>query len=179
MALLIATGVVAATTPSAADWEQPFVVHASIGEPITGRNIAVTVHAATVTNRVFDDRWRSAPGSAWVVVDASAAAVPTETAATIRHAVLVVGDRSYAASMRPSAFMLNSVALSIDVPTRGLLAFELPADALSAKGAERARLELAMNADPRLDSMIVATIDLTTVPALAEVELSDAVWGER
>ena len=179
VALLIATGVVAATTPSAADWEQPFVVHASIGEPITGRNIAVTVHAATVTDRVFDDRWSSTPGSTWVVVDASAAVVHTETAATIRHAVLVVGDHSYAASMRPSAFMLNSVALSIDVPTRGLLAFELPADALSAKGAERARLELAMNADPRLDSMIVATIDLTTVPALAEVELSDAVWGER
>ena len=75
--------------------------------------------------------------------------------------------------------MLNGVALSIDVPTRGLLAFELPADALSDAGAKSAGLELAMSADPRLDSMIVATIDLTAVPALAEVELSDAVWGEQ
>ena len=177
--LLIATGVVAATTPSEADWEQPFAVQAVIGEPSAGRNIAVTIHGATVANRVFDDRWNSTPGSIWVVVDASAAVVRTESSALIGRAALVVGDRRYAASTRPDAFMLNGVALSIDVPTRGLLAFELPADALSDAGAKSARLELAMSADPRLDSMIVATIDLTAVPALAEVELSDAVWGEQ
>lgn len=178
-ALLVATGAVAATTPSEADWEQPFAVQASIGEPFAGRNIAVTIHGATVTDRVFDDRWSSTPGSLWVVVDASAAVVRTESSALIGRAALVVGDRRYTASTRPDAFMLNGVALSIDVPTRGLLAFELPADALNDVGAKRARLELAMNADPRLDSMIVTTIDLTSQPTRAEIELTDAVWGER
>lgn len=177
--LLVATGFVAATTPSANDWEQPFAVHAPVGEHAQGRNIAATVHGVTVADAVFDSRWQSTPGSTWVIVDATAAVVTNETAALIGRAALIVGDRTYLASTRPSGFALNAVALSIGVPTRGSLVFELPGDILADPAASVARLELAIPSDPRMDSMLVTTLDLTAAPVLDEAELVDAEWGMR
>lgn len=178
--LLIATGIVAATTPTAADWEQPFAVHAPIGEKAQGRNIAATVHDVTIADRVVDGRWQSGTGSTWVIVDASAAAVQTETGAILGRAALIVGDRMYVASNRPSAFTLMDVGLSIEIPTRGSLVFELPGNALADTAAvSTARLELSMQADPRLDSMLVIPIDLTAAPVEGEVVLNDAKWGEQ
>jgi hypothetical protein len=177
--LLVATGFVAATAPREADWEQPFAIDAPLGEPAQGRNIAATVHDAAIAERVVDRRWRSGEGSTWVVVDASAAAVTSEIGALLGHAALVVGDRVYLASTRPSGLTLNGASLSIGVPTRGALLFELPADVLGDPAAAAARLELAVKADPRLDAMLLTPIDLTALPVLPEYVLDDAEWGER
>ncbi|MCB1298166.1 MAG: hypothetical protein KDB08_04200 [Microthrixaceae bacterium] len=204
--LLLAAGVVAATTPTAAEWEQPFVVHAAIGEQAQGRNIVATVRDVAIAERLVDARWRSdsgggsdsdraratasaddtaalragTPGSTWVIVDASVAAVHTEVGAILGRAALIVGERTYVASNRPSVFTLTDAALSIEIPTRGTLVFELPGDLLADPAtASTARLELAMHADPRLDSMLVIPIDLTKAALLDEVQLEDAQWGER
>lgn len=176
-ALLVASGVVAATTPSNAEWERPFAVPASIDERTVGRNIAATVHGAVLSDEVSSSSWTSGEGSLWVLVDASVEAVVTEESTLLGHAVLIIGDRTYAASDRPGGSSLRRAGLAVGIPLRGMLAFELPAGTLDVEAATRIELQLAVDSDPRLDSMIVVPLDLTALPHHRAAQLVDPAWG--
>lgn len=176
-ALLVASGVVAATTPSDAQWQQPFAVAASTDERASGRNLAATVHGAVLSDEVSAGSWSSGEGSLWVLVDASVEAVVTEQATLLGHAVLVVGDRTYAASDRPDDSSLRRAGLSVGIPLRGMLAFEVPANTLDGETAARAELQLAVDSDPRLDSMIVLPLDLTALPHHRAAQITAPAWG--
>ncbi|MEH3088540.1 MAG: hypothetical protein PGN24_02720 [Microbacterium arborescens] len=154
------------TPPDSAAWE-PFTVEAHLGEPAVGRNIAVTVNDVTRADSVSSGPWH-AEGT-WVVVDLAAEAVATERGALLSNAVLVVDGRTYRATeRRPS--MLDA-RLSVGVARTGSLGFELPADASGP-----AVLQLALNPDTRVDSLIEYRVDLDALVPESDRELLEPSW---
>lgn len=179
VALLAATAVVSATTPTEAQWEQPFVVTAPLGESAAGRNIAGTVHGAQLADTIGDSAWQSGEGSVWLLVDASVESVVSDDV-TLASAVVTIGALTYSASDRPQFSTLRAAGLSTGIPTRGTLAFELPATILDEQGADAAELHLSSAAldDTRLDSVLVTPLDLTALDHVDDVTIAAPVWGQ-
>lgn len=175
--LLVASGAVAALTPEEEQWASPFAVEAAFDQRVSGRNIAATVHSAVVADEVSDDSWSSGEGNAWVVVDASVEAVTTETSASLTHAALVIDGVTYTASDRPDNSTLRQGSLSVGIPLRGMLAFEVPASLVSGDGAVPAELHLALHPETRLDSLIVVKMDVAELPHDSSATLTDPSWG--
>lgn len=176
-ALLVASGAVSALTPQEAQWEQPFAVDAAFDQQVTGRNIVATVHGAVVADEVSTDSWSSGDGSLWVVADTSVEAVTTEAFTNLSHAALVIDGVTFTASDRAGYATLRQQPLSVGIPLRGMLAFEIPLRVLEESGAADAKLQLALSADPRLDSMIVVEIDLTALTHDSSATLTEPSWG--
>lgn len=173
--LLVASGAVAATTPTRDQWELPFRESTPVGERGEGRNIVGTVHAAWLADEVSDDGWESGDGSLWLVVDTGLESV--SKLGLLYHAMLVVGDRMFSASERPRADTMRNAALEPGIPTRGLVVFELPADILDDPGAARAELQLALDPDTRLDSILVTPLDLPALERSPVQGIADREWG--
>ncbi|WP_239066392.1 DUF4352 domain-containing protein [Microbacterium hibisci] len=155
-------------TPGEDQAQSAFTVPATVGEEATGRNLAVTITDLRRAAEVRADGW-SAEGN-WLIVDLDAAAVVAERGASLSHAMLEVDGVRFSASDRPDS--LTDATLSAGVPLSGSLAFELP----GGLDAGSARLELALNADTRLDSMVVLAVDLADVPDAPSAELSPTDW---
>lgn len=167
IACVVAAWLVALVTPAdTAAWE-PFVVEARQGEPAVGRNLAVTVHDVARADSVSSGPWR-AEGT-WVVVDLAAEAVASERGALLSNAVLVVDGRSYRATERRTTML--DARLSVGVARSGSLGFELPAGASGP-----ATLQLALNPDTRVDSLIEYRVDLDALEPEPERELREPGW---
>lgn len=173
--LLAASGAIAATTPTRDQWEMPFRESAPLGERGEGRNIAGTVHSARLADAVRDDTWQSGDGSLWLVVDAGMESV--SDVGVLAHATVVVGERTFSASERPHADTMRRAGLEPGIATRGVLVFELPADILGDPDAAAAELQLALDLDTRLDSVLVTPIDLTALERSPVDVLVDRRWG--
>lgn len=168
--LIVVAWFVALVTPGEEQAQAPFTVAAAIGEPATGRNLAATITDLVRASSVSDaDGW-TAEGN-WLVVDVEAAAVMTEEGALLNHAMLEIDGIRFSASDRPGSLL--DAGMTADIPQVGSLAFELPQDLKSGAG----RLELALAADVRLDSLIVLPFDLADVPVVDERELLETGWA--
>lgn len=166
--VMIAWGVAAFTPPEEAR-EAPFAIRVAIGEQATGRNIEVTVTDIRRASSITAGTWH-ADGN-WVVVDLTAAAVITDSPASLRLATLTIDGTIYRASERPASFLDR--ALTLGIPQSGSLAFELQ-DALDSGTAT---LTLGLNTDPRLDSIVVVTTQLEDVKVERETALQVTGWA--
>lgn len=166
--LIVVAWFVALVTPGEEQAQAPFVVEATTGEEATGRNLTVTITDVRRTAGLrAADGW-TAEGN-WLVVDLRAASVLSE-GGVIAHAMAEIDGVQFSASDRPDSLL--DVALTAGIPQTGSLAFELPRDLTSGSG----RLEFALDADVRLDSMIVLSFDLADVPVVDEAELIETGW---
>lgn len=167
--LVVAAWFVALMTPGEEQAQAPFVIEVTAGERGIGRNLEVTVLDLRRADAVSAGAW-SADGN-WLVVDLEAASVVSETGILLSHAQLEIEGVRYRASDRPDS--LAGQPLTLGLPQVGSIAFELPADIDSSEAV----LELAINGDTRLDSVIALPIDLSEVRHERETELLETEWA--
>ncbi|MCU1447746.1 hypothetical protein [Cryobacterium sp.] len=179
LAILAVAAIVLHTTPDRELQQSPIAVRATLAEPASGRNIRATVHSVAVTESVTAGNGSagSTPG-VWVVVESSVEAV-VDDQATLGTAVLRVGDTSFSASTRPDYATVVKRGLATGIPLNGPLMFELPADIASGKAAADATLELAINSDPRVDSLLVLPVDLARLDVTTSLDVDYPEWGGR
>jgi len=176
--ILVIAGVVAHTTPDDEQQQAPIPVRGQVGETLSGRNIAATVDAVRVAESVeASNGWAGPTAGVWVVVDASVEANVTES--IFGYARLKVGDVTYSASTRPDRATIAATGLSVGIPWTGPLMFELPRPLVTGDAARTAELQLAVDADPRADSMLVMPVDLSAIEIEKVVETGRPVWGAR
>ena len=176
--ILVLAGVVAHTTPNDEQQQAPLPVRGQVGETLSGRNIAATVDAVRVAESVeASNGWAGPTAGVWVVVDASVEANVTES--NFGYARLKVGDVTYSASTRPDRATIAATGLSVGIPWTGPLMFELPRLLVSSDASRTAELQLAVDADPRADSMLVMPVDLSAIEIETVVETERPVWGAR
>jgi hypothetical protein len=168
--LVVAAWLVALVTPGADEIVAPFSVHAAVDEEATGRNIQVTVTELRRASEVSAGDW-SAEGN-WLVVDLDAASVVSEFGVLFNHVELVIDGVRYSASERPDS--LRGQGLSAGIPRTGSVAFELPKGLVAGSAV----LELALDGDTRLDSVIIVAFDLQDVREADEAELVDTGWSK-
>jgi len=176
--ILVIAGIVAHTTPNDEQQQAPLPVRGQVGETLSGRNIAATVDAVRVAESVeASNGWAGPTAGVWVVVDASVEANVTES--NFGYARLKVGDVTYSASTRPDRATIAATGLSVGIPWTGPLMFELPRLLVSSDASRTAELQLAVDADPRADSMLVMPVDLSAIEIETVVETERPVWGAR
>jgi hypothetical protein len=178
VAILSVASFVLHSAPDRELQQSPIAVPGTIGEPVTGRNIRATVHSVAVAETVTaGNGWAGSTPGVWVVVDVSAEAVETDTGATLGTAVLRVGDSTFSASTRPDNATVARVRLATGIPLNGPLMFELPEGMASSAEAAEATVELALNPDPRVDSLLVVPVDLTGLPVQENLDADFPEWG--
>lgn len=170
--ILALAALVQHTAPDDDAWQAPMEVSGQVGEPVTGRNIEATVWGARVAEKVETPDWTGETTGIWVVVDVSAEAVVDEFAAGLGTAELLIDGTTYSASERPDLGTLYRSSLSVGIPTRGSLFFEIPKSALTD-----ARLLLAVNNDPRLDSALAVDLDLAALDREPLIRTERPEWG--
>ncbi|QYF75054.1 hypothetical protein [Cryobacterium sp. PAMC25264] len=179
-AILALAALVLHTTPSREAQQASIVVPGVIGEPASGRNIRATVYSAAVAEEVTTGNgWAGATPGLWVVVELTVEAVVDDKAASLGTAVLRVGDVSFSASSRPQDSTVADMRLATGIPVSGPLLFEVPATVVHSTAASTATLELAIDSDPRVDSLLVVPVDLTDLVVQHELELSFPEWGSQ
>jgi hypothetical protein len=174
VALLVAAGFVIHTTPSDADRDAPIFVTGELGDSLVGRNIAATVTEVRLADVVSTERWSGETEGVWVVIDLSAEAVETETAALL-NVSLVIGDRTFSASTRPGLDTIAGQALSVGIPSGGPVLFEVPDDAVTSD----AKVRIAQSNDPRADSVLEVVISLGTLEIEPTLAADPTTWGAQ
>ncbi|MCS5720108.1 hypothetical protein N1027_18410 [Herbiconiux sp. CPCC 205763] len=178
VAVLVVAGVVSHTAPTEAFWQSPVPVTGALGEPVTGRNIQATVTRVRAAESVTASTgWTGETTGVWVVVDASVATVVTDYGTLLGTAQLQIGDRVYSASERPDYGTIAQKSLYTGIPSTGPLMFEVPRDILSDAAARDAQIQLAVDSDPRVDSLVVVPVDLTALPVEPSIETDEPSWG--
>ena len=178
--ILVIAGTVAHTTPSDAQQQAAIPVRGQIGDTLSGRNIRATVDDVRIAQSVeASNGWAGPTTGVWVVVDASVEARVSDQRAIFGYARLKVGDVTYSASTRPDTATIAAKGLSVGIPWTGPLMFELPAALVSSDAARHAELQLAIDADPRADSMLVMPVDLHAIEIESVIETDRPVWGTR
>ncbi|MGD8166582.1 hypothetical protein ACEXOS_005110 [Herbiconiux sp. P16] len=178
VAVLVVAGIVSHTAPTEAFWQAPIPVTGVLGEPVTGRNIQATVTGVRAADSVTASTgWTGETTGVWVVVDASVEAVVTDSGALLGTAQLQIGDRVYSASERPDYGTIAQKSLYTGIPSTGPLMFEVPRDILSEASAKDAQIQLAVDSDPRVDSLVVVPVDLTALEIEPSIETDEPEWG--
>jgi hypothetical protein len=140
--------------PDLMDVEEPFDVHGTMGEQVSGRAIAVTVTGARAGPRV-----QALPRAAvdatgeWLVVDAELDAVSGFVLPVVD---LQVGPNTYIPSERFRPTQLGG-ELAPDIPQRGSWVFDVAPELLDESAPMALRV---WQGDSRLDSRLVVTIAL-------------------
>ena len=169
---------IAETTPTEEAWQGPIVVSGDIGETLTGRNIQAVVSEVRIAETVTaSNGWAGPTTGVWVVVDASVSAVVDDIGASLGTAGFVIDGVTYSASRRPDDGTIARAPLSTGIPLSGPLMFEVPRELVESDAATSATIQLAINGDPRADSMLVVGVDLTALPLLPSVDTDDPIWG--
>ncbi|WEO75795.1 hypothetical protein BJQ94_10395 [Cryobacterium sp. SO2] len=178
--ILALAAVVLHTAPDRELQQSAIVVPGAVGEQASGRNIAATVHSVAVTETVTaGNGWAGSTPGVWVVVDLSVQALVDDQGAPLGTAVLRVGDSGFSASIRPGDATVAAARLATGIALNGPLMFELPADVVAGAAAGSARLELAANSDPRVDSLIVVPIDLSVLEVQPSLDVAFPERGSR
>jgi hypothetical protein len=170
--------VVVQTTPTEEEWQSPIVVSGAIGETVSGRNIEAVISDVRVAETVLaSDGWTGLTSGVWVIVDASVSSVVDDYGTLLGTARLVVNNTTYSASERPGDETLAGMPLTTGIPWSGPLMFEVPRDLVESEGAASAQIQLAINRDPRVDSLLAIDVDLSTRAVLPSVETDKPIWG--
>ncbi|RFA13709.1 hypothetical protein B7R21_07700 [Subtercola boreus] len=178
--ILFASAVALHTAPTEGQWQAPITVTGELGQTVAGRNIQATVTSVRVAEKVTaSNGWSGSTSGVWVVVDASVEAVITDFGVSLGTAQLEIGGTHYSASERPEAGSISDEVLSVGLAKTGPLMFEVPRDALTGIDGESAEIHLAVNSDPRADSMIVVPVDLSAIPVESSIETEKPVWGDE
>lgn len=167
-ALALTAGVLTAVTPSDDAVLAPFLAHGRAGDEVASRTLIATVEDATFADRLVTDEDWEAEGN-WLVVTVVASAHTTEVEAEIRLASLVIGDRTFHASERPSSSLLD-VPLRVGTDAVGALAFELPDDLRTGTGELRLTTRYST---PELDDMVAVAITLDGLPREDRIEMPE------
>jgi hypothetical protein len=178
VAILAASAAVMHSAPDRDLQQSPITVRGTIGEPVSGRNIEATVHSVVATEAVTaGNGWAGTTAGVWLVVDLSVEAVVDDEGAILGTAVLRVDDTTFSASTRPGLATVTGVGLATGIPLTGPLMFEVPADVASSAGARTATLELAMNSDPRVDSLLVIPVGSGDLRVQEHLDVDFPEWG--
>ena len=178
--ILVIAGFVAHSTPSIAEKQAPIAVRGELGEPVAGRNILATVDAVRVARSVeASNGWAGGTAGVWVVVDASVEARVDGLDPTLGYARLRVGETTFSASTRPGDGSIAERGMTVGIVWTGPLMFELPLDVVSSPAAANAELQLALDSDPRVDSLLVIPVDLRALDVDESIETDRPVWGAR
>jgi hypothetical protein len=170
--------VVTQTTPTEEEWQAPIVVSGDIGETLTGRNIEAVVAEVRIAESVTaSNGWAGPTSGVWVVVDTSVSSVVDDFGVSLGTAELVIDGITYSASERPDDGTIARAPLTTAIPLTGPLMFEIPRDLVESEAATSASIQLAVNSDPRADSLLAITVDLSALPLLPSVETDEPVWG--
>jgi hypothetical protein len=166
------------TTPTEEEWQAPIVVSGDIGETLTGRNIEAVVSEVRIAESVTaSNGWAGPTSGVWVVVDTSVSSVVDDFGVSLGTAELVIDGITYSASERPDDGTIARAPLTTAIPLTGPLMFEIPRDLVESEAAASATIQLAVNSDPRADSLLAITVDLSALPLLPSVETDEPIWG--
>jgi hypothetical protein len=178
--ILAVSAVVIHTSPDRDLQQSAIPVPGVVGEPASGRNIRATVHSVALTESVTaGNGWAGTTPGVWVVADVTVEALLDDRGVTLGTAMLRVGDVLYSASIRPQDATIAERGLSTGVPMSGPLMFEIPAEVVTGEAGADAAIELAASSDPRVDSLLVISVDLTALRERPSVEVDYPVWGDR
>lgn len=173
IALLVAAVAINKNLPTDRTTQAAFTVSGSKAEWLVGRDIAAKVNGIAVVDQLLVDEYGRAPerttAGRWFVVDATVDVVLTPGSAP-KGIFLVIGDDRYSATNRITAG-LNSAQFAPGLPRRGLLAFEVPVTATTAKVAT---LTMSRALDDRLDSELEFELSPADAPRLSQVQVGDA-----
>lgn len=151
------------------------VTTAAVGAAHASDNLDLTVTDVRAGRSVVDASGWSTDGI-WLVVDLDAAAVHTQTGASVNVAELVIGERTFTASERPAS-MLRAFPLVPGVPRSGSLAFELPNDLLTdGELTGTATLRLGSTPLSSLRPVIEIALDLASIPLQSQVTVAEPGW---
>lgn len=153
-----------ALAPTDAETEAPFRTTMPIGEHVEARTLAGTLVDVRLADRLESGEWE-AEGT-WLVLDLALETV--DEPAALRWAQLQRPDgRGHRATERIESLL--DEALSAGIPLRGVLVFELPADART----ETVRVDLGpMLADTRADALLSVEVDLSALEPRARIDLA-------
>jgi hypothetical protein len=180
VAILVVAGFVAHSSPNDELWQSPITVAGAPGERISGRNIAASVDEVRAADSVrTSNGWAGETSGVWVVVDVTVESVVDDYGAQLGFAHLVVGDTRYSTSRRPVTGTVAGASLTTGIPISGPLVFEVPRELLSEPAARDAHVQLALDNDPRVDSLIEVPVDLTALTIQPEIESVDPDWSTR
>lgn len=168
--LVIAAGAITAVTPDDESLVGATVQRGSFGDTVESRTLIATASDATFADElaVPSSDW-SADGN-WLIVTVVASAPTTEVDSAIQLATLVVGDRVFHSSERPSA-SLKGTPLRVGIDTVGTLAFELPPDVTT--GTAELRLTTSY-VTPELDDLVAIPFVLDDLERTASIEFVDS-----
>jgi hypothetical protein len=163
--VVAAAAVVWHNLPNPTDVYGPFDVHASAGEPATGRGVSATVTAVRIAPEV-----NSIPAAGrWVVIETTLEGVRTTE---LPHSELLVGPDTYTPSDR---FLGKTLGAEVapDIVQRGAWVFDVASARLAPGATESLTLRVWVG-DGRLDSRLVIRIpvDDDRVSRTASVQLS-------
>jgi hypothetical protein len=166
------------TTPTEEEWQAPIVVSGDLGETLTGRNIEAVVSEVRIAESVTaSNGWAGPTSGVWVVVDTSVSSVVDDFGVSLGTAELVIDGITYSASERPDDGTIARAPLTTAIPLTGPLMFEIPRDLVESEAAASATIQLAVNSDPRADSLLAITVDMSALPLLPSVETDEPIWG--
>lgn len=174
--LLVAAGLISHFAPPEDAEVAPFVVAGSLGQQLTGRDIAAIAADARLTGRLADSAGWSAEGI-WLVVDLEAmnlvgpSVAGLDSAGTVRGAHLIVDGRTYRATERTDSML--GARLFPGIARAGALAFELAAPP-DADGT--IVLRLSADDDSRADSVLEISFPAASVPEVAEATMPAVGW---
>jgi hypothetical protein len=169
---------VADTTPTDEVWQGPIVVSGDIGETLTGRNIEAVVSEVRIAESVTaSNGWAGPTTGVWVVADTGVSAVVDDLGVSLGTAVLVIDDVTYSASERPDDGTIARQGLTTGIPLSGPLMFEVPRELVESEAATAATIQLAIDGDPRADSLLAIEVDLGALPVLTFIETDEPIWG--
>lgn len=162
LAAVVVSAILVETAPSQARAQHAaFPVGLELGERGDGRNLAGRLDDPRLADTVLSGDWRGSTTGQWLVIDATASTRGTGARVS---ASLVIGELTYLSVDRSGVDPLDSVQLEPGLPWSGVLLFELPADAATLPGADRAVLRVGTALEPRLDSVLELPLDLTALP---------------
>lgn len=180
VAVLAVAAVVAHTAPTKGLWQAPIPVSGAVGDVVAGRNIVATIDQVRVAETVTaSNGWAGETTGVWVVVDAGVASVVSDDPARLGSARLQIGGTSFSASTRPAFGTIARQSLTTGIALTGPLMFEVPRAVLDGEAAHEARIQLALDEDRRVDSLIEVPVDLGALPIQSEVQTSEPVWAVR
>lgn len=176
VAVLAVAGTVfaVATAPNSAAVTAVLPVRGGIGDTLVARQLTATVtgvRAAKSLKVSYSSKQVSTvTDGVWVIVDADATA--RQGTLVLDYSTITIDGVAYRVSdILPNPSMIN-LPYGAGIPMHGSLVFELPAAALDGPGARHAEVAFNYTIDIELDSVPVATVDLSnlTVDARAVID---------